>query len=131
MESCKANKCKKNPQLISYNKWNDFEKCSKPVFKDGFCKRCFNKDKRYKNINWIPDQLWKRDGIYGEPYDFPYHKTEDEKKWVKMIYELHPHLKPKEITNEEKIKKIKQWLENNSEKINLKIGKELHDIIEN
>lgn len=130
MESCKANKCKKNSQLKSHNKWNDFERCSKPVFKDGFCKRCFNKDKRFKNINWIPDQLWKRDGIYGEPYDFPYHKTEDEKKWVQMIYELHPHLKPKEITAEEKIKKIKEWLDENESNISYKHGKELHDIIE-
>ena len=94
---------------------------------------CVLNVQRCKNINWIPDQLWKRDGIYGEPYDFPYHKTEDEKKWVKMIYELHPHLQPKqkEITAEEKIKKIKQWLEENENDISYKCGKELHDIIEN
>ena len=51
MDSCKANKYKKNPQLNSWSEWNDFERCSKPVFKDGFCKRCFNKDKRFKHLN--------------------------------------------------------------------------------
>lgn len=100
METCKANKCKKNSQLKSHNKWNDFERCSKPVFKDGFCKRCFNKDKRFKNINWIPDQLWKRDGIYGEPYDFPTHKKEQERLWVEMIYTLHPEIKPQNDEDE-------------------------------
>ena len=40
MEGCKANKCKKTFGLI-YNGnlvggWNDFERCSKKVYKDGF-----------------------------------------------------------------------------------------------
>ena len=125
MESCKANKCKK--KILNSNPITNgmILKDVQNLFKDGFCKRCFNKDKRFKNINWIPDQLWKRDGIYGEPYDFPRHKTEDEKKWVQMIYELRPHLKPKEITAEEKIKKIKEWLDENESNISYKHGKEL------
>ena len=53
---------------------------------------------------------------------------------IKTIYpsisELHPHLKPKEITAEEKIKKIKEWLYENESNISYKHGKELHDIIE-
>ena len=112
METCKANQCIKNNSLFhegQLSPWNDFEKCSKPIFKEGFCKRCFSKDHRFKNNNWIKDQLWKRDGIYGEPYDFPYHKTEGEKAWVQMIYKLHPHLKPKEkfVSSDEKIEEIK------------------------
>lgn len=47
-----------------------------------------------------------------------------------MIYRLHPHLKPKKITAEEKIKKIKEWLDENENNISYKHGKELHDIIE-
>lgn len=130
MEGCKANKCKKTVGLI-YNGnlvegWNDFERCSKKVYKDGFCKRCYEPDKRYKSPAFIPDQLWKRDGIYGEPYDFPYHKKESEKEWVKMMYTLHPHLRTKE---EDKIKNALIWLEKNSDKISYKLGLELHEIL--
>ena len=112
------------------SKWNDFERCSKPVFKDGFCKRCYNHDQRFKSHLWIPDQLWKRDGIYGEPYDFPYHKS-DEQKWVQMIYELHPHLKPKQKieTHEEKIEKIKKWFNDNKNNISYEAGIELNGIL--
>ena len=134
MDTCKANKCTTNSSLIykgMRSKWNDFERCSKPVFKDGFCKRCYNHDQRFKSHLWIPDQLWKRDGIYGEPYDFPYHKTEYEKKWVQMIYELHPHLKPKQKieTHEEKIEKIKKWFNDNKNNISYEAGIELNGIL--
>ena len=106
MEGCKANKCVKVSGLIYkgniVNGWNGFERCSKKVYKDGFCKRCYEPDKRYKSPHvWIPDQLWRRDGIYGEPYDFPYHKTESDKEWVEMMYTLYPHLKPKEVVKED------------------------------
>ena len=33
-------------------------------------KGVFLKITDFKNNNWIKDQLWKRDGIYGEPYEF-------------------------------------------------------------
>ena len=110
MNRCKANRCIRNknlvyPKIVRGSVWNDFERCSKPVFKDGFCKRCYNHDQRFKSHLWIPDQLWKRDGIYGEPYDFPYHISKGEKEWVKMIYSFHPHIKPqKKETTEEEIK---------------------------
>lgn len=132
MESCKANKCIRNPEIKSQvSKWNDFERCSKIVFKDGFCKRCFNKDQRFKNKNWIPDQIWKRDGIYGEPYDFPYHNTDDEKRWVQMIYDIHPHLKPKQVTEGEKIEKIKKWFDENIDNISYGAGIKLNEILNN
>ena len=75
--------------------------CNKKVYQDGFCKRCYEPDKRVNNKNWIPDQLWKRDGIYGEPYDFPYHKNEKEKDWVEKIYILHPNIRPQEDQEED------------------------------
>ena len=158
MDTCKANKCVKTEGLVYNGKvlpinrggYNDFVRCSKKVYKDGFCKRCYEPDKRYKSKVWIPDQLWKRDGIYGEPYDFPYHKAEDEKEWVKMMYTLHPHLRTKEnsqsidiegkskienedkvarIVAEDKINKVLQWLDDNSTKINYKLGLELNEIL--
>ena len=157
MDTCKANKCIKTDNLIYNGKvvptgrggWNDFVRCSKKVHKDGFCKRCYEPDKRYNCPAWIPDQLWKRDGIYGEPYDFPYHKKESEKEWVEMMYTLHPHLRPKEsyqcideeeqakndkiarIVAEDKINKVLQWLDDNAAKINYKLGSELNEILTN
>ena len=143
MDTCKANVCVKNKKIIYngeclYSLWNDFKKCPNKVYQDGFCKKCYEPDRRYKNKNWIPDQRWKRDGIYGEPYDFPYHISKGEKEWVKMIYSFHPHIKPqkKETTEEEiketaeeKIEKIIIWLDNNSEKINYKLGSELKEML--
>ena len=148
MDTCKANKCVKNRNL-SYGGvsacrvLNDFKRCSSKVYKEGFCKRCYEHDTRASNPRWIPDQLWKRNRIYGEPYDFPYHQTKNEKDWVEMIYTLHPHIRPvkkdtveEEIvvneakeTAEEKIAKIIIWLDNNSEKINYKLGSELNEIL--
>ena len=50
---------------------NDFEKCNKKEYEDGFCKLCFNEQKSDKRTGTAkPDKRWKRDGIYGEPYDF-------------------------------------------------------------
>ena len=73
MTGCKARKCIKNTELNDTLKGcNDFKMCNKKVYQDGFCRRCYEHDKRVNNKNWKPDQLWKRDGIYGEPYDFPY-----------------------------------------------------------
>uniref|UniRef100_A0A6C0CFE2 Uncharacterized protein n=1 Tax=viral metagenome TaxID=1070528 RepID=A0A6C0CFE2_9ZZZZ len=99
MNTCKANACVRNknlvyPKNVRLRVWNDFERCNKNVYKDGFCKICYEPDKRLKNINWIDDQRWKRDGIYGQPYDFPFHTSPKEKEWVEMMYVLHPHLKP-------------------------------------
>tara|TARA_B100000579_G_C22760024_1_gene818495 strand:+ start:875 stop:1297 length:423 start_codon:yes stop_codon:yes gene_type:complete len=139
MDTCKANKCIRNKD-ISYDgvgrcQYNDFKRCSKKVYKDGFCKRCYEPDKRINNKNWIPDQLWKRDGIYGEPYDFPYHKTKKEREWVEMIHTVQPHIRPiqkdtiKKETAEEKIAKIIVWLDNNSDKINYKLGSELKELL--
>jgi hypothetical protein len=46
----------------------------------GFCKICYEHDKRTRHQCWIDDQRWKRDGIYGEPYDFPFpHKCKRKK----------------------------------------------------
>jgi len=134
MDTCKANQCITDKSLIYQGRNvrnNDFARCSKKVFKDGFCKRCYNQDQRVKSNMYIPDQLWKRDGIYGEPYDFPYHKTEYEKQWVQMMYYLHPHLKPtqKEETPAEKIEKIKKWFNDNKQNISYESGIELNDIL--
>jgi len=152
MDTCKANKCAKNRNLsydgVSvYRVWNDFKRCSHKVYKDGFCKKCYEHDTKDSNLRGtlrgIPDQLWKRNGIYGEPYDFPYHQTKKDKDWVEMIHTLHPHIRPvkKDIveeeivvneakeTAEEKIAKIIIWLDNNSEKINYKLGSELKEIL--
>jgi hypothetical protein len=62
---------------------------------DEFCKLCYEHDKRNKHPCWIDDQRWKRDGIYGESYDFPFHTSPSDKEWVEMMYTLHPYLKPK------------------------------------
>ena len=136
METCKANQCIKNNSLFhegQLSPWNDFEKCSKPIFKEGFCKRCFSKDHRFKNNNWIKDQLWKRDGIYGEPYDFPYHTKKSDKVWVEKIYTLHPDIRPQkddyEDDYEQRQRAVREWLDKYSTKIDYKMGKELEKII--
>jgi hypothetical protein len=47
METCKARKCFRNKDLNHKMKgWNDFKRCDKKVFQDGFCKKCFSKDVR-------------------------------------------------------------------------------------
>jgi len=99
MNTCQSRRCIENTSLKKYNilgsKWIDFKRCNKKVFKDGFCKMCYEYDKRDpKHKTTINDQRWKRDGIYGQPYDFPFHVKEHEKQWVKMIYELHPTINP-------------------------------------
>jgi hypothetical protein len=100
MNTCKANRCVRN-QLLIYPKnivgkqWNDFKRCNKQVYMDEFCKLCYEHDKRNKHPCWIDDQRWKRDGIYGESYDFPFHTSPSDKEWVEMMYTLHPYLKPK------------------------------------
>jgi len=118
--------------------WNDFKKCNKKEYEEGFCKLCFNEQKSDKRTGAAkPDQRWKRDGIYGEPYDFPYHTLEGEKKWVAMIYYLHPSINPKKDTvreskyksNEKIILNIRNWLETNSEKLDYKMGSELNKIL--
>ena len=83
MNQCKARECIRNNDSYRIEKtgsqWNDFKRCNKKVYKDGFCKRCYEPDKRYNGLHWIKGQRWKRDGIYGEPYDFPYHTNTGEK----------------------------------------------------
>ena len=80
METCKARICICNPHLESYIKWNDFKRCDKKVFKENLCRKCFEDDKRIWAAKY-PAPRWKRDGIYGQPYDFPYHVLEKDKKW--------------------------------------------------
>ena len=52
-----------------------------------------------------------------------------------MIHTVHPHIRPiqkdtvKKETAEEKIAKIIVWLDNNSDKINYKLGSELKEIL--
>ena len=133
METCKARICICNPHLESYIKWNDFKRCDKKVFKENLCRKCFEDDKR----KWAPKYhgpRWKRDGIYGQPYDFPYHVLEKDKKWVDMIYELHPSIKPKKDNelakeHEQMIDNIKQWIEKFSKNISYEMVHELSQII--
>ena len=158
MMGCKARWCKHNPLLHyegtlapSKKKWNDFKRCSKTVHEDGFCEICFNEQKSDKRKGTAkPDKRWKRDGIYGEPYAFPYHTTKSDKAWVEMIYTLHPDIRPvpeeseepeepeepvpvepvtEEVSSEEKIAKALIWLDNNAEKINYKLGSELKELL--
>ena len=131
METCKARTCFRNKDLNHRMKgWNDFKRCDKKVFQDGFCKKCFEDDKR----KWAVDApkyhgpRWKRDGIYGQPYDFPYHVLDIEKKWVAMIYDLHPSIKPKKA-HDPMIDNIKQWIEKYSKNISYEMGLELSQII--
>ena len=133
MKWCKARKCIRNTELNHTLKGcNDFKMCNKKVYQDGFCKRCYEPDKRVNNKNWIPDQLWKRDGIYGEPYDFPYHTKESDKVWVEKIYTLHPDIRPQkkdENDYEQRQRAVREWLDKYSTKIDYKMGKELEKII--
>ena len=111
MEHCKARKCFINSSLPcperfvgslakSRAKYNDFKPCTKPVFQEGFCKVCYGKDTRPDgNGNAVREhgkegRKWERDGVFGEPYEFPTHKKEQESLWVEMIYTLHPEIKP-------------------------------------
>ena len=164
MGGCKARKCIENKDKemkkdsdgkeIDGSQWNDFKRCNKKVYKDGFCKICFGIDERGKHhskrrpINgWPWGALWKLDGIYGEPYDFPYHITKEQKKWVDGIYDLHPKIRPpneceldelisttldeddRRYEYEQKQIAVEKWLEKNSSKIDYKIGKELEEIL--
>ena len=146
MDTCKARKCIRNPDYNHILKgWNSFKRCNKKVYQNGFCKRCFSKDERsYVGSKKKPEEgwqwtaLWERDGIYGIPYDFPYHITDSEKQWIGGIYRLHPEIKPKEIqninllieANQRQLKtKIQQWFDKYSYKIDYKMGKELEEIL--
>ena len=135
---CKARICIRNKKLI-YRGWNDFEKCNKKEYEDGFCKLCSSRSPCPRPVH-KPDQRWKGNGIYGEPYDFPYHTQYFETQWVAMIYHLHPSINPKKETidcidesnykiNEKIILNIKNWLETNSEKLDYKMGSELNKIL--
>ena len=72
MGGCKATKCIENKdkemkkdsdgKKIDGSQWNDFKRCNKKVYKDGFCRRCYEPDRRYKHPSWIKGQLWKREG---------------------------------------------------------------------
>ena len=127
MTGCKARKCIRNTKLNHTLKgFNDFKMCNKKVYQDGFCRRCYELDKRANNKHWIPDQLWKRDGIYGEPYDFPYHTKESDKVWVEKIYTLHPDIRPQK---DDRQRAVREWLDKYSTKIDYKMGKELEKII--
>jgi len=164
MSGCKARKCIENKDKemkkdsdgtkIDGSQWNDFKRCNKKVYKDGFCKICFGIDERGKLhskrrpiTGWSWGALWKLDGIYGEPYNFPYHITKEQKKWVEGIYELHPEIRPpnecdldelisttldeddRRYEYEQRQIAVEKWLEKNSSKIDYKIGKELEEIL--
>ena len=164
MGGCKARKCIENKdkemkkdsdgKKIDGSQWNDFKRCNKKVYKDGFCKICFGIDERGKHhskrrpiTGWSWGALWKLDGIYGEPYNFPYHITKEQKKWVEGIYELHPEIRPpnecdldelisttldeddRRYEYEQRQIAVEKWLEKNSSKIDYKIGKELEEIL--
>ena len=148
MDTCKARKCIRNPDFNHILKgWNSFKRCNKKVYQNGFCKTCYSKDRRTSigqpsskkpENGWPWKAFWERDGIYGVPYHFPYHVTDDDKKWVEKIYQLHPEIKPKEIqninliieANQRQLKnKIQQWLDKYSDKIDYKMGKELEEIL--
>ena len=153
MEACNARICICNPHLGSSKwkdfkrcdkkvfkenllKWNDFKRCNKKVFKGNLCRKCFEDDKRKWALNApkYHGPRWKRDGIYGQPYDFPYHVLETDKKWVDMIYALHPSIKPKKENelakvHEQMIDNIKQWIEKYSKNISYEMGHELSQII--
>lgn len=116
MDGCKSRICIINKNLqykkIRGSHNNDFKRCNKSVYQEGFCKLCYEYDKRTV-FPCINDRRWKRDGIYGEPYTFPFHKSEWEKLWVKMIYDLHPEINPenKFWNNFNKIKNRKDFIE--------------------
>ena len=165
MDGCKARKCIENKNIemkkgsdgtkINGSQWNDFKRCNKKIYKDGFCRICFGIDVRDKHHSkrrplngWEWGALWKLDGIYGEPYNFPYHITKEQKEWVEGIYSLHPKIRPpdpceldehisntldeeddKQYEYEQKQNAVKEWLEKYSAKINYKIGKELEEIL--
>ena len=128
METCKARICIRNPELnikprFIGSVWNDFKKCDRTVFQDGFCKICLRDQPKYHGH-----------GIYGQPYDFPYHVLEIQEKWVAMIYDLHPSIKPKkanELTKnqDQMIDNIKQWIDKYSKNISYEMGLELSQII--
>ena len=105
METCKARICIENRKMshIEGYKWTKFRKCNRKNYRDGFCKKCISYDNRPWALNsekyW--GERWKRDGIYGKTYNFPYHVTDDDKLWVNRIYELYPEIKPIEIINKE------------------------------
>ena len=43
MDGCKARKCITNPDLSgTLEKWNDFVRCSKKIYNDGFCEKWTN-----------------------------------------------------------------------------------------
>tara|TARA_Y100000996_G_scaffold60222_1_gene40701 strand:+ start:1668 stop:2108 length:441 start_codon:yes stop_codon:yes gene_type:complete len=143
MNGCKARVCTKN---VKYNDtlkgWNSFKRCNQMVYQDGFCKMCFSKDTRkYVGTMKRPeggypwDARWKRDGIHGEPYDFPYHTEEEEGSlaWVEKIYTLHPDIRPQkddyEDDYEQRQRAVREWLDKYSTKIDYKMGKELEKII--
>ena len=147
MTACKARVCIKNANFNNTLKgWNDFKRCNKKIYQDGFCRTCFNKDLR-KNVGTMKmqkegypwDARWKRDGVYGEPYDFPYHTEEEEGSlaWVEKIYILHPEIRPQkedyeddyEDDYEQRQQAVRNWLDKYSTKIDYKMGKELEKII--
>ena len=140
MNVCKARACITNPDLThTLKRWISFKRCNKKVYQDGFCKMCFSKDTRTyvgsmkrPEVGYPWDARWKRDGIYGEPYDFPYHTKESDKVWVEKIYTLHPDIRPQkkdENDYEQRQRAVREWLDKHSTKIDYKMGKELEEII--
>jgi hypothetical protein len=91
---CKARKCFANKKLqyegaVKGKAYNDFKPCSGKAVNNGYCEKHAGEAEGMKYGN-------TKDGTYGEPFSFPYHTLPHQKEWVKMIYTLHPEIKPAE-----------------------------------
>ena len=113
---CCARKCIRNEDLenekyakIKGYKWNDFKPCGKKCKGGKFCET--HQSEAESLACGKP-----RDGIWGEKWEFPTHTLKPAKEWVKMIYELHPEIKPvKEKKEEEKPKVVEKPKEEEKE----------------
>ena len=95
---CRARKCYKNEELYNEEKYgkirggrfNAFKPCGgKCVAGKSFCAKHSAEAEGMKYGN-------TKDGNHGEPFSFPYHTLPHQREWVKMVYELHPEIKPAE-----------------------------------
>ena len=99
-KKCIANKCficketaqkqtEAHKKVLNY-KYNNMKPCGKPAGENGYCKNCSSEIASYGGL---------RNGNYGEKPSFQFHKSAEDKEWVKMFYELHY---PEEEKEEEK-----------------------------
>ena len=160
-EGCESNKCRANKKLLTpeilakfghvkKKQYNDFKRCNKKIHgkiygefgEFYYCEEC------YAEVDNSVHKVWK-DGAGMEPFPFPTHTLPYQKVWVKMVYELHPEMKPLEAVEEnseaeensakkaneltknhdQMIDNIKQWIEKYSKNISYEMGQELSQII--